>query len=291
MKFGVNLMLFSDTVDRDVLDRFGFISELGFDGAEVPIFNPASIDVDAVRRRAEETGLGLTASGALPPGSRFYGDDAARCEAAARYVRETVRVVADLGASLVCGPLYKAVGDTDESLPLSEQRDQTAKRMADLGAEAGEGGVRLAFEPLNRFETNLLSTTKQGVEFCELVGGEAAGLLLDTFHMHIEEKDSAAAIRAAGASGRLAHFHASENDRGVAGSGQVRWREVAQALSSLQLAAKYDGWVVLESFSQSNEAIRTAVSCWRPFYPSPEEFMREGLAFVRRTFEGRGEGP
>lgn len=284
VRFSVNLLLFSDTVDAEVLDRFGLIGELGFDGVEVPIFNPASVDVDAIRRRAEDCGLALTGSGALPPGTKFYGEDPAPREAAACYFRDAVRVVSDLGAGLICGPLYKPVGDSDESAPLAQQREETAKRMAPLAAEAGEKGVALAFEPLNRFETNLLNTTDQGVDFCRRVGGEAAGLLLDTFHMHIEEKDSAAAVGRAGEAGFFTHFHASENDRGVAGSGQVAWDEVAAALA----ATGYDGWVVLESFSQSNTAIRTAVSCWRPFYSSPEEFMREGLAFVRRTFAGTG---
>ena len=281
MTFGVNLLLFSGTVDGEVLDRFGLIKEIGFDGVEIPIFEPGSMEVDAIRRRAEENDLALTACGALPQATRFYGEDPAPREAAASYLKDTVRVVAELGAEIICGPLYKPVGDTDESLPLSRQREETAKRMAPLAAEAEEKGVVLAFEPLNRFETNLVNTAEQGVEFCERVGTGAAKLLLDTFHMHIEEKDSAEALRRAGSAGLLAHFHASENDRGVAGSGQVRWGEVARALAG----ASYDGWVVLESFSQSNEAIRTAVSCWRPFYPSPEEFMREGLAFVQSALQ------
>jgi D-psicose/D-tagatose/L-ribulose 3-epimerase len=95
--------------------------------------------------------------------------------------------------------------------------------------------------------------------------------------MHIEEKNMGESIRLAAGAGLLAHFHASENDRGVAGTGQVHWPQVAAGLES----ADYSGWVVLESFNQQNKAIRRAVSCWRPFYSSREEFLREGLSFVR----------
>ncbi|MFW6286467.1 MAG: sugar phosphate isomerase/epimerase family protein [Candidatus Sumerlaeota bacterium] len=280
MRFGVNLLLFSDQVTDEVKARFGRVAEMGFDGVEIPIFEPGKIDVDGIRSAAEDAGLALTASGALPPNTRFYGEDAEARKAAEGYVRASVRVAAELGAPLICGPLYKAVGDCEMDTPLETQRAETAEAMRPLAGEAAEAGVTLALEPLNRFETNFMNTVEQGLDFCEKAGGNGIGLLLDTFHMHIEEKDSAAAIRAASEKNGIAHFHASENDRGIAGSGQVHWDAVADAVKE----ADYDGWVVLESFNQSNQAIKTAVSCWRPFYPSEEAFLQEGLAFVKKQF-------
>jgi D-psicose/D-tagatose/L-ribulose 3-epimerase len=283
MKFGVNLLLFGDSVTPAIRKRFRQVKDMGFDGVEVPIFNPGAVDAEGIRASAEACGLAITTSGALPPGTRFYGKAAAPRKAAERYTRDSIRVVAELGASVICGPLYKAVGDADLSLPLDRQRRETAKAMRPLAAEAEAAGVVFAFEALNRFETNFLNTVEQGIAFCRALKSPAAGLLLDTFHMHIEEKDTAAAIRAAARAGVLAHFHASENDRGIAGSGQVRWPEVAGALR----AARYNEWVVLESFNQANEAIKTAVSCWRPFYPSEKEFLRKGLGFVKKTLARR----
>ena len=281
MKFGVNLLLFSDTIDAKVIEQFPRIRELGADGVEVPIFDPGSILVDEIRAAAERAGLRLTASGALPPGTRFYEDGEPRGKAE-RYMRDTVRTAGALGAEVLCGPFYKAVGELDDSVPFDEQRKRTGEALGPLVAEADATGVTIAVETLNRFETDLLNTVADGIALCDAAGG-GAGLLLDTFHMNIEEKDSAAAIAAAAGAGRLAHFHASENDRGVAGTGQVRWDEVADALRQ----SGYDRWVVLESFDQNNQAIRTAVSCWRPFYSSAEDFVRDGLAFVRERF-GRG---
>lgn len=279
MKYGVNLLLFGDQVNDAVLSQFAAISALGFDGLEVPVFTPEMVPVDAIRSAADSAGLALTVSGALPPGSRFYGKDRGAREKATRYMEEALDVAARLGSRIFCGPLYKPVGDSDESVSLDEQRAETAAALQPLCRTAEEHGVRLAFEPLNRFETNLLNTVDQGVDFCEAIGHPAAGLLLDTFHMHIEEKDTAAALKRAQRAGRLVHFHASENDRGIAGSGQARWDEVAAAL-----AGTYDDWVVLESFDQNNQAIRTAVSCWRPFYEDAEVFMRDGLKHVKRLF-------
>lgn len=280
-KFGVNLILFGDTVTPAILKRFTQLRDMGFDGVEVPIFAPEKADPDRIRAAAEKAGLALTTSGALPPGTRFYGKEAAPRRAAEKYIRESLRVVADLGAHVFCGPLYKAVGDHDESLPFDRQRRETAQAMRPLAEEARSLGVTLALEPLNRFETGLLNTTEQGIAFCRAVGDAGIGLLLDTFHMHIEEKSTPAAIEEAGQAGVLAHFHASENDRGTAGSGQVAWGAVAHALG----VARYHSWVVLESFNQKNQAIRTAVSCWRPFFESEEEFLRQGLRFARGRFD------
>ncbi len=280
IRFGLNLLLLGDSVTPAVLREFARIRRAGFDGVEVPVFAPDSVAVSPLRAAAGKHGLALTLSGALPPGACFYSRQRAARQRATAYVRGCIRVAHALGAHVICGPLYKPVGDVDESVPLAQQRRAAAAALTPLAREAHAAGIVLAFEPINRFETNLLNTVDDGIAFCRAIGSPGAGLLLDTFHMHIEEKNSAHAIRRAAAAGVLAHVHASENDRGIAGSGQVQWPAIAAALR----AARYRGWIVLESFAQTNQAIRTAVSCWRPFYPSASAFMRDGLRFAQRTF-------
>ncbi len=277
LRFSVNLMLFSDTVGEAELAWFPRLKAMGFDGVEVPVFAPETMAVEAIREAAQEAGLGLSVSGAPPPDSKLYGEDIEARQRGLNYLLGALEVTARLEADVFCGPLGKAVGDHDLSVPLEQQRDQVARAMAPVVQRAEALGVRLAFEPLNRFETGFLNLAADGVHFCEQLDSAAAGLLLDTFHMHIEEKSSVEAIRATAAAGRLAHFHVSESDRGVAGTGQVHWKAVGEALR----AVDYDGWVVLETFNQNNEAIRTAVSCWRPFYPTEEAFLEEGLAFLK----------
>jgi D-psicose/D-tagatose/L-ribulose 3-epimerase len=283
MRFGANLLLFADTVTPSVLRRFARIRDLGFDGVEVPVFEPESIDTDKIRRHAEKHGLGITTSGALPGGSCLCGPDARPRKRAEDYMRKTIRVAAALGANVLCGPLYKPVGETGGKLSLPAQRRETLKALRPLAQQAEEAGVVLALEPLNRFETDFMNTVAQGTDFCRRLKSPACGLLLDTFHMHVEEKSTGDAIDQAADGQCFAHFHASENDRGTAGTGQVHWKEAAAAVRR----ARYDSWVVLESFNQTNQAIRTAVSCWRPFYTSPWEFLEQGLQFVQGTFGRR----
>jgi len=282
MNTSVNLLLFNDTITEPILDWFPRLREIGFEGIEVPVFQPDHIPIEAIRSRARDADLRITISGALPPGASFYHADHARKAAAETYIRGLIGVSRELEAGVICGPLCKPVGDFDESIPLEQQRERCADEMRPLAREAAEHGLRFAIEPLNRYETNLLNLTEQGIAFCRMVDSPGLGLLLDTYHMHIEEKSTATAIRAAAAAGCLTHFHASENDRGIAGSGQVGWEEVAAALREVG----YDGWQVLESFSQTNQAIKTAVSCWRPFFPSEREFVELGYAFVSRTLTG-----
>jgi len=143
---------------------------------------------------------------------------------------------------------------------------------------AGQRGVQLAIEPLNRFETDFINTVEQGMDLVGRIGASNVGFLLDTFHMNIEEKDIAAAIRKAGS--KVFHFHSCENDRGTPGTGHVEWKEVASALREIN----YQGPVVIEAFTTEITEIARAVSLWRPLAPSQDSLARDGLRFLQKIF-------
>jgi D-psicose/D-tagatose/L-ribulose 3-epimerase len=143
------------------------------------------------------------------------------------------------------------------------------------GAHAAERGVTLAIEPLNRFETDLVNTVDQGVRLCDDIGADNVGLLLDTFHMNIEERHIGAAIRSAGR--HVRHVHTCENDRGAPGSGHIDFGEVFRALDAIG----YDEDVVIESFTPEIVEIARAVSLWRPLAPDGDTLASEGLRFLR----------
>ena len=134
----------------------------------------------------------------------------------------------------------------------------------------------LCVEPLNRFETSFINLTSQVVEIVDRVDSPACKILLDTFHMNIEEKSLGDAIRLAGV--RLGHMHTCENDRGAPGTGNVNWDDVAQALRDI----RYDGPLVIESFTNQIETIARAAAVWRPFEASQDELGRKGLQFLRQ---------
>jgi D-psicose/D-tagatose/L-ribulose 3-epimerase len=114
------------------------------------------------------------------------------------------------------------------------------------------------------------------------VNHPSLGILYDTFHANIEEKDPPAALAAAGK--HVIHFHISENDRGTPGKGHVQWRETFRELRKM----KYDGWLTIEAFSRVLAELAAATRVWRDFFPSPSEVYEEGIKFVRAKWEEAG---
>jgi len=281
MKFGANTFIwaspFSTAQHLALVDK---VARMGFDLIEVAFEDPALIDLDALGGRAADAGLGVIVCGAFGPGRNLVAADAAERAATAAYVRGLIDAAARLGSPVVAGPAYGAVGKTPAADRDARQRerDLAAAELRPLGAYAGDRGVRLALEPLNRFETDLVNVVEQGLALVAAAGSPSIGLHLDTFHMHLEERDSAAAIRAAG--DRLFHFHACENDRGVPGRGQVEWGAVAGALRDIG----YDDAVVIESFTPEVKSIARAVCIWRDVAPGQDEIASEGLAFLKELF-------
>jgi D-psicose/D-tagatose/L-ribulose 3-epimerase len=153
------------------------------------------------------------------------------------------------------------------------------KNLRQVARYASDHGRVVALEPINRFETDFINTCQQGLNMIADVGESALKLHLDTFHMNIEEKDSAAAIRAAGAN--LGHFHGCGSDRGTPGRDEIDWAGIASALR----AVKYQGDVVIESFTSEVKAIARAASIWRQIEPTNGEIAWKGLKFLRQTLQ------
>ena len=142
-------------------------------------------------------------------------------------------------------------------------------------------GVTLALEPLNRFETDILNTTRQGLELVRRVASPRVGLMLDTFHMSMEEKSIPAAIRSAG--DHLVHFQANENDRGFVGTGSVDWPAVAAALGDIA----YAGPITLEPFRRDDERVAVPLAQWRPPERDQNADLARSAAYLRACLEAR----
>jgi D-psicose/D-tagatose/L-ribulose 3-epimerase len=123
-----------------------------------------------------------------------------------------------------------------------------------------------------------MTTAADGVKICQAIGSPRVGLLFDTFHANIEEKDVAVALRTAGP--HVKHIHTCENDRGVPGTGHVPWANVAASAKAIG----YDDWLVIESFGSRIPEIAAAACVWRDFAPSAEAIAFDGVKFLRETF-------
>lgn len=282
MRFGANTFIwrspFSTKTDLDLILK---LKGMGFDLIEIAVEDPALVDTDLLQAELKKNDLGVVMCGAFGPGRNLSSLDPAEREAAREYLMWMIDAAQKLGSDVVAGPMYSAVGKDrlEESSDRDKEWQLAVDGLKDMAAYAEERGVKLAFEALNRFETDLINVVDQGLKLIQDVGAPNLGLHLDTFHMHLEEKNSAEAIRKAG--DRIFHFHACENDRGVPGTGQVDWTEVFEALVDIG----YDGNVVIESFTPEVKSIARAVCIWREIAPDQDTIARDGLRFIK-SFPG-----
>jgi D-psicose/D-tagatose/L-ribulose 3-epimerase len=278
MKFGINTFVWVSPFSTAALSVLGpKVKGYGYDILELAIEDPRQVDVAKVKAGLREYGLETIICGAFGPDRNICSADPAIRQNAEDYIRWLIDAAAELGSPTVVGPMYSSVGKAHLETAAARQQEWelSIERVRAMADYARPLGVRLALETLNRFETDMINTVAQGMEYIAATGADNLGLHLDTFHLHLEEKSSAAAICMAG--DRLFHFHACENDRGVPGSGQVRWAEVAQALKEVG----YQGPVVIESFTPEVKEIARAVCIWREIAPSQDAIAEQGLHFLK----------
>ncbi|MDQ3812932.1 MAG: sugar phosphate isomerase/epimerase [Armatimonadota bacterium] len=276
MQIGINLMLWTATPGAQHAELLGKLRSIGYELVELPLFAPATFPVEDVRRMLADTGLDVTCSGAIPPGSSLIAEDSGEAERATDYMKRSIDVCAALGAPIFCGPFYHPVGVFTGIAPTADERSRYIERLRPIAEHAEQANVRLAIEPLNRFETHFLNTLHDASILIGKVAHPAAGILSDTFHQHIEESDSATALQSAHA---IIHVHASENHRGCPGHGQVAWSEWASALWSMG----YNSRIVVESFGAGLPELAAATRVWRDLTGDPLVLAAHALSHLRTT--------
>ncbi len=277
---GVNAWVWTSPFNRESASLIAKAAAMGFDAFTMPVEEPALIDVDAVRAALREHPLRLHVSGAYGPTRDLTHDDPRYRRESLDYIRATLKICEQLDVRLLVGPAYSAVGKR-RKIPADQRRrewDLAVAGLIEAGRMAADHGVTLAIEPLNRFETDLVNTVAQVKQLIRDVDLPSVRIHLDTFHMHIEEQDVAAAIALAGSD--LVYVDASESDRGTPGKGQVHWQKVAGALRDIG----YTGDCVIESFTPDCVAIADAAAIWRPLAPTQDALASDGGRFLKRLF-------
>lgn len=256
------------------------VAELGFSAVELPLEDPALVDARRVRQLAYDYNLKVSVCGAFGPGRDLTNADARVRQATQDYIKSCLDFAAEVGAPIFCGPLYAEVGKRRQ-LPEAERRAEWQLAVAGIRSAceaAATRGLRIAIEPLNRFETDLVHTAADAVRMALDVDHPAAGVMIDSFHMTIEEDSLERAVLAAGP--HLLHVQVSENQRGIPGTGLTDWAALARGLRTVG----YRGLVVIESFTPDNRDLAGAVCIWNRRAPDQDTFAREGLRFLQQHF-------
>ena len=281
MRFGINTFLFTSPFTNASTALFRGFRRWGFESVEIALEHESHVDPRFVRSELERNGLVCgSLCGAYGPGRDLRGTRAEQ-EACLDYVHHMIDAAGVLGARTLVGPIYSAVGRA-EFVPERERRAQwklVARNLKKVCRYADKKGVTIALEPLNRFETDFINTCEQAIRMIRDVGSPALAIHLDTFHMNIEEKDPAAAIRRAGK--LLGHFHACGSDRGTPGNDHIDWPRIAAALK----AVHYDRDVVIESFTPDVQVIARAAAIWRNMEANKQDIAVKGVRFLKRTLQ------
>ena len=278
MRIGINTFLFTSPFTTQSVKLFPTFKRWGFQTVEIPVEDTSHIEPAKVKAAADRNGLAIgSVCACMGPGRDFRGTPAEQ-RTAMKYCRKLVDQAAVLRCPRIIGPIYSVVGKAD-AVPPKQQKKEFAlvvKNLKALAAYAAKKKVTLCIEPLNRFETDFLNTCDQGLKLLKAVGAKNVKLHLDTFHMNIEEKNQAAAIRKAGK--HLAHFHACGSDRGTPGNDHIKWKPIVKALKSVG----YKGDVVIESFTTDVKVIARAAAIWRRIEPTRNEIATKGIKFLKR---------
>jgi D-psicose/D-tagatose/L-ribulose 3-epimerase len=278
MQYGVNIFIWSADYNPNVADLFPKIKRGGFDGVEVPVFRPRDFQSAHLRKALESNGLGCTAVTVLLDGLNLISDDADVRRRTQADFRDKIQAVADAGIRTLAGPMYSPVGYLPGRRRTDDEWKWAVEGFQSVTSTLETTGVSLAIEPLNRFETYFLNTAADAVALADEIAHPQVGVLIDTFHANIEEKDIAAAYTLAGK--RLKHVHTCENDRGICGSGHIDWPPIVKAIR----ATGYDGWLTIESFGFALGEISAAASIWRDIEKTPDSIAYDGVQFLRKAF-------
>lgn len=280
---GVSTWLWTSPFQKDTVGLFSKIKEMGFDAVEIPVENPDLIDIPSVREALSENGLEPIICGAFGPTRDLTHDDPAFHKTSFNYLQRCFEISSALGAKFVAGPMYSSVGKarlvSHEQRKIEWERAVTNLHKVCLMAEVM--GQEIALEALNRFETDLINTTEELMRLIGDINHPAAKVLLDGFHMSIEESDLEQAVKRVG--DKLLHVQVSENHRGIPGTGQTSWFSFKRGLA----AVNYSGVISIESFTPNVQELAGAVCIWKPLAPSQDEFASQGIAFLQDWLSGK----
>lgn len=278
MRIGINTFLFTSPFTSASTRLFPKFKKWGFDSVELAVEDPTHIDAAYVKRELDKAGLVCGSVCACMGPDRDLRGNAQQQKTGLKYMKAVLDQMVALDCKSLIGPVYSSVGRAD-AVPAKEYKQQwrtVAANLKDLCKYAEDRQKQVCLEPLNRFETDFINTCDQALDMIEAVGNPALKIHLDTFHMNIEEKNQAAAIRKAGK--HLGHFHACGSDRGTPGNDHIDWDPIAKALKAI----KYNGDVVIESFTTDVKVIAKAAAIWRRMEPTRDEIAVKGIKHLKK---------
>lgn len=278
VKFGVNTLVWVLSFTEKDFPLLEKIAGMGFDAVEItPGAEYRKLDPAKLRKKLDDLGLNVSLCGGLDAPQDFSSDDASVRENGINFIIDWAQWAQEVGAGIIGGPLYSELGKKRYLSPEERKAewDRSAESLKRIGDGIAKYDVTIALEPINRFEIDMINTSWQAFDMCEQVNHPNIKLMLDTFHMNIEDRDIGDAIRSC--EKHLVHFHTCSNNRGIPGEDHVPWADVLKAFIDID----YEGFGVIESFAQGQVA--AFANIWRPLVEDQDDIPRKGLKFLKKA--------
>ncbi|GHD44470.1 sugar phosphate isomerase/epimerase [Mycetocola manganoxydans] len=277
MLIGAHALVFSGSFEHEGLTRaIEKTRQAGFDLIEIPLMDPYNFDRMLAARLLEDNGLAVSASLGLNDSTDLTSDDPDVVAAGERMLEECLDIVHAMGGRNLCGVIYSAMKKYMAPATASG-RASSAAALGRLASRAEGLGIHLSLEVVNRYETNVMNTGRQALDFLDEIGSSNVSVHLDTYHMNIEESDLYTPVLDVGE--RLGYVHIGESHRGYLGSGTVDFGSFFRGLGRLG----YDGPVVFESFSSAvvNEDLSRMLGIWRNLWDDSDDLAAHANRFIR----------
>ncbi|OLT03383.1 epimerase [Pseudonocardia sp. CNS-004] len=247
----------------------------GYDLLELSLHDAKQLDTAAARAELEAAGLGIACSRGLAFDADISSTDPAVVERGAQLLADSLTTTRELGATILTGALYSALGKY--SAPLSDGgRANVVRVLRELATEAAGHGMTLGLEICNRYETNVINTAHDALRLADDVGADNVVIHLDTYHMNIEEDDLVRPVYEVG--DRLGYVHIGENHRGYLGSGHLDFGAFFHALADVG----YRGPITFESFSSAvvSPGLSSDLAVWRNLWSDGTDLAAHARAFI-----------
>jgi D-psicose/D-tagatose/L-ribulose 3-epimerase len=278
---GIHFGYWTQSWSSDPIQFVGRAQKCGFDVLEInapKITRMSDKEREAVKAAAENAGLSLTYSIGLKDDMDLASDDGATRKRGVEFLQDVARAMKYLGGTIMAGINYSSwprkLGPNEDKRVLT---DRAVEGVREAIKTAEDCGVIFCVEVVNRFEQFIMNTAAEGISFAERVNSPNCKLLLDTFHMNIEEDSLRGCLIETGA--RLGHFHLGETNRRPPGRGRMPWPEIFGALKEIN----YQGAVVMEPFLIPGGEVGRDVSVYRDLLGSADldEEAAQSVQFVR----------
>ena len=273
MKLGIHAYAWCSQWSNNTIDLIDRVKNLGLDFIEIPLMCLETFDPKLIRERLANVGLGVCTSTVLMNDTDITSDDSSIRKKGVDYLKACVKASNAIGAINLSGVIYAQHVKPAFKRPTQQTWEYAADCLREVAKYAGDLGVNIGLEPVNRYETYLVNTCEQALKLKNMIDESNVKIHLDTYHMNIEEKSFYEATKLAGRD--LIHYHLSENDRGIPGTGLVDWDGVFKALAEID----YKGYAALESFVDATDNMNTWV--WRQLAIDGDTLVKEGIAFIK----------